>query len=47
MTPLLEARHLTKVFGGGPLQRSKGLVALEDLSLAIEAAPPTITAGVG
>jgi oligopeptide/dipeptide ABC transporter ATP-binding protein len=47
MTALLEARHLTKVFGGGLLNRAPGLVALDDLSLAIEAAPPTITAVVG
>ncbi len=47
MTTLLEARHLTKVFGGGLFQRNKALVALDDLSLAIEDAPPTITAVVG
>ena len=47
MTALLEARHLTKVFGGGLFNRTKPLVALDDLSLSIEDAPPTITAVVG
>jgi oligopeptide/dipeptide ABC transporter ATP-binding protein len=47
MTALLEARHVTKVFGGGFLNRKSGVVALEDFSLAIEAEPPTITAVVG
>ena len=35
MTALLEARHVTKVFGGRLLNRSDGLVAVDDLSLAI------------
>jgi oligopeptide/dipeptide ABC transporter ATP-binding protein len=47
VTTLLEARHLTKVFGGGLFHRDNALVALDDLSLAIEDAPPTITAVVG
>lgn len=47
MTALLEARHVTKVYGGGIFNRSKGTVALEDFSLAIEETPPTITAVVG
>ncbi len=47
MTALLEARRLTKVYGGGLFNKSKALVALDDLSLAIEDAPPTITAVVG
>lgn len=47
MTALLEARHLTKVFGGGLFHRNDAVVALDDLSLAIEDAPPTITAVVG
>jgi oligopeptide/dipeptide ABC transporter ATP-binding protein len=47
VTTLLEARHLTKVFGGGLFNRAKPLVALDDLSLVIEDAPPTITAVVG
>lgn len=47
MTALIEARHVTKVFGGGLFNRSNSLVAVDDLSLAIEEAPPTITAIVG
>jgi oligopeptide/dipeptide ABC transporter ATP-binding protein len=47
VTALIEARHVTKVFGGGLFSRSDGLVAVDDLSLAIEEAPPTITAIVG
>lgn len=45
-TPLLECRHVTKVFGGGLFDRAK-TVALQDFSLAIEAQPPSITAVVG
>ena len=47
MTALLEARHLTKIYGGGLLHRDSALVALDDLSLSIEDAPPAITALVG
>jgi len=47
MTALLEARHVTKVFGEGIFNRSTHLVALDNLSLTIEEAPPTITAIVG
>jgi peptide/nickel transport system ATP-binding protein len=47
VTPLLEARHLTKIFGGSVFNQTNSLVALDDLSLAIEEAPPTITAVVG
>ncbi|MEZ4861995.1 MAG: ABC transporter ATP-binding protein [Caldilineaceae bacterium] len=47
MTALIEARHVTKVFGGGLFKRSNGLVALDDLSLTIAETPPTITAIVG
>lgn len=47
MTALIEAKHLTKVFGGGVFTRSKPLVALNDLSITIAEAPPTITAIVG
>ncbi|NIV34643.1 MAG: ATP-binding cassette domain-containing protein [Anaerolineae bacterium] len=47
MTALIEARRVTKVFGGGLFSRSASLVAVDDLSLAIEEAPPTITAIVG
>ncbi len=47
MTTLLEARHVTKIFGGGVFDRKSVNVALEDFSLAIESEPPTITAIVG
>ena len=43
--PLLELRNVTKVFGGGIRQRR--VAALQDFSLAIAGAPPTITAVVG
>uniref|UniRef100_UPI000B7F85DA ABC transporter ATP-binding protein n=1 Tax=Candidatus Entotheonella palauensis TaxID=93172 RepID=UPI000B7F85DA len=46
MGVLLEARHVTKVFGGGLFSRNR-TVALEDFSLAIHREPPTITAVVG
>ena len=46
MTPLLEARHVTKVFGGGMLERHS-IMALEDFSLAIDGERPSITAVVG
>ena len=46
MTALLEARSLGKVFGDG-LGRRRQTVALEDFSLAVPDAPPTITAIVG
>ena len=47
MSALLETRNVTKVFGGGFLQRSQPLVALENMSITIDEAPPTITAVVG
>ncbi len=47
MTALLEARHLTKVFGGGRFAKAPGTVALDDFSFRIDAEPPTITAIVG
>ncbi len=48
MPALLEARHVTKVFGGGLFNKTKNLtVALEDFSFAIESEPPSITAVVG
>lgn len=47
MTALIEARRLTKVYGRGFFHRSNPLVALDNLSLTIEEAPPTITAIVG
>src|SRR5215831_15610813 len=46
MTQLLEARHVTKLFSSGLLDRH-ATVALEDFSLAIESEPPSITAVVG
>jgi peptide/nickel transport system ATP-binding protein len=46
MTLLLEARHVTKYFGGGLLDRDS-TVALEDFSFAIDSARPSITAIVG
>jgi oligopeptide/dipeptide ABC transporter ATP-binding protein len=46
MTALLEARHVTKMFGGGLFDRTRTL-ALDDFSIAIEGAPPSITAIVG
>src|SRR5215212_7266300 len=47
MTALLEARHVTKVFGGGRFAKAPGTVALDDFSFRIDAEPPTITAIVG
>ena len=47
MTTLIEARNVTKEFGGGFMQRNNPLVALDNLSLTIDEAPPTITAIVG
>jgi peptide/nickel transport system ATP-binding protein len=48
MTALLEVRNATKVFGGGRvLHKNKGMVALNEFSLKIEAEPPSITAIVG
>ena len=46
MTTLLEARHVTKIFGGGVFDRNS-TVALEDFSMAIDGARPSITAVVG
>ncbi len=46
MPTLLEARHLTKLFGGGLFDRTSTL-ALEDFSLAIDRDRPVITAVVG
>jgi peptide/nickel transport system ATP-binding protein len=46
MTKLLEARHVTKLFSSGPLNRH-AIVALEDFSLAIDSEWPSITAVVG
>lgn len=46
MTPLLEARHVTKVFGGGLFDRTR-TVALDDFSLTITGDTPSIIAVVG
>jgi oligopeptide/dipeptide ABC transporter ATP-binding protein len=46
MTVLLEARNVTKIFGGG-LFRSDELIALEDFSMTVDVDPPSITAIVG
>ena len=46
MTPLLEARNVTKVFGGGLFDRTK-TVALDNFSMAIGDDAPSITAVVG
>ena len=47
MTALLEARHVTKVFGGGGIRKQPGNVALRDFSFHVDEAPPAITAVVG
>lgn len=46
MIPLLEARHVTKIFGGGLIKRHRTL-ALEDFSLSIGSGQPSITGVVG
>ena len=46
MTALLEARNVTKVFGGGLFDKNQ-TIALEDFSFSIQAEPPSITALVG
>ena len=46
MTALLEARNVTKIFGGGLFDRTR-TVALQDFSMAIAGDAPTITAVVG
>lgn len=46
MTPLLQARNLTKVFGGGLMSREK-TIALRNFSFTIDVAQPTITGIVG
>src|SRR5579885_2038150 len=47
MPPLLEARNVTKIFGGGLLNKDKTTTALEDFSFAIADSPPSVTAIVG
>jgi oligopeptide/dipeptide ABC transporter ATP-binding protein len=44
---LLEARHVTKVFGGGLLDKTRVTIALFEFTLGIETEPPSITAIVG
>ncbi|NBT04592.1 MAG: ABC transporter ATP-binding protein, partial [Proteobacteria bacterium] len=44
---LLEARRVTKAFGGGVFSKSKVNVALEDFSMTIQDSPPSISAIVG
>jgi oligopeptide/dipeptide ABC transporter ATP-binding protein len=46
MTALLEAHHLTKIFGGGLVSRSK-TTALREFSMDIHTAQPNIIAVVG
>ncbi len=46
MTALLEARNVSKVFGGGLLNKSQNL-ALEDFSFSVSGDEPSITAIVG
>ena len=46
MTPLLEARQVTKAFGGGVFDRT-AILALDNFSLAVSADRPSITAVVG
>jgi oligopeptide/dipeptide ABC transporter ATP-binding protein len=47
VTALLEARHVTRIFGGGFLDRRRKTRALHDFSLSVEVDPPSITAIVG
>src|SRR5437764_15378248 len=46
MTVLLEARHVSKAFGGQRFGKP-GKLALEDFSLRVDTEPPSITAIVG
>lgn len=46
MTALLEAQHVTKIFGGGLIKKHRTL-ALEDFSLSIGGGQPSITGVVG
>jgi len=47
MAPLLEARRVTKIFGGGLIDKKRVTVALSDFTLAVDVEPPSITAIVG
>ena len=44
--PLIEARRVSKVFGGGMFNKSR-TVALQDFSFSIAGSPPSVTAIVG
>lgn len=46
MTPILEVKNVSKVYGGGLLSKDS-TVAADDVSLAIQDSPPTITAVAG
>jgi oligopeptide/dipeptide ABC transporter ATP-binding protein len=46
MTPLLEARNVTKVFGGGLLDKTE-TIALENFSFSLSEETPSVTAIVG
>ncbi|MFN8495526.1 MAG: ABC transporter ATP-binding protein [Caldilineaceae bacterium] len=46
MTPLIEFRNVTKIFGGGVFDK-KQTIALENFSMSLADAPPLITAVVG
>lgn len=46
MSVLLEARHVTKIFGGDVFEKNR-VVALEDFSFSVDSEPPSITAVVG
>ena len=46
MSALLQAEHVSKVFGGGLFERN-AVTALADFSLSIADSPPSITAVVG
>jgi peptide/nickel transport system ATP-binding protein len=46
VTPLLEARRVSRVFGGGLFDK-RVTVALDDFSFAIDSEPPRVTAIVG
>jgi oligopeptide/dipeptide ABC transporter ATP-binding protein len=47
MAALLEARHVTKVFGGGLFNNKNVTVALLEFTLGVDVDPPSITAIVG
>src|SRR6266550_2123908 len=47
MAALLEARHVTKIFGGGLLGKQRVTTALFEFSLGVDVDPPSITAIVG